>query len=52
METEAKWAFIAFFFLIGVPMVGFGIEKYQIHQCRVEAIKVAMDPDKISQVCK
>ena len=52
MNDDMKWMSLIFIFIVGIPLVGLGIEKYQIHQCRIEAIKVGMEPEKISQVCK
>ncbi len=52
MDTEMKWVAIAFMFLIGIPMVGMAFGEYQKGQCRVEAIKANMEPDKIDKVCK
>jgi hypothetical protein len=52
MNTDMKWFALAFMFIIGIPMVGFTFDQYQKNQCRIEAIKVGMDPDKIAQVCK
>jgi hypothetical protein len=52
MDTDMKWAALAFMFIIGIPMVGFTFDQYQKNQCRIEAIKVGMDTDKILQVCK
>ena len=52
MTDDMKWMSLIFVFIIAVPLIGFGVEKYQIHQCRIEAIKAGMGPDKISQVCR
>lgn len=52
MNSEMKWIALAFMFIIGIPMVGIAFEQYQRGQCRVEAIKANMEPDKIAQVCK
>ena len=52
MNSELKWAAVIFMFIIGIPMLGMAFEQYQRGQCRVEAIKANMDPDKIAQVCK
>jgi hypothetical protein len=52
MNTEMKWIALSFMFIIGIPMVGLALKEYQVSQCRIEAIRVNMDPDKISQVCK
>jgi hypothetical protein len=51
MNTDMKWAALAFFFVMGVPFAGLALSEYQKSQCRIEAIKAGMDPDKISQVC-
>jgi hypothetical protein len=47
-----KWAALAFAFIIGIPMCGMAFSEYQKGQCRVEAIRANMEPDKIAQVCK
>jgi hypothetical protein len=52
MDTDMKWAALAFFFVLGVPMTGLALKEYNIHQCRVEGIRANMEPDKIAQVCK
>jgi hypothetical protein len=52
MNTDMKWAALAFMFVIGIPMVGLAFSEYQKGQCRVEAIKASREPEKISQVCK
>jgi hypothetical protein len=52
MTDDMKWISLIFIFVLGIPLVGLGIEKYQIHQCRIEAIKANMEAEKISQVCK
>jgi hypothetical protein len=51
MNDDMKWAALAFIFVLGIPMVGLALTEYQKSQCRIEAIKAGMDPDKISQVC-
>jgi hypothetical protein len=51
MNTDMKWAALAFFFVLGIPFVGLGLKEYQASQCRIEAIKASMEPEKISQVC-
>jgi hypothetical protein len=52
MNTDAKWFVILIIAFIAVPIAGFGLRDYQKGQCRIEAIKVGMDADKIGQVCK
>ena len=52
MNNDMKWAALAFFFVLGVPMAGLALSEYQKNQCRMEAIKTGMDPDKIAQVCR
>lgn len=52
MNSDMKWAGLAFLFIIGVPMLGVAFSEYQKGQCRVEAIRANMEPDKIAQVCK
>jgi hypothetical protein len=52
MNTDMKWAALAFFFVLGVPMAGLALKEYQPSQCRIEAIRANMDADKIVQVCK
>jgi hypothetical protein len=52
MNTDMKWAALAFFFVLGVPMAGLALKEYQSSQCRIEAIRANMDADKIVQVCK
>jgi hypothetical protein len=51
MNTDMKWAALAFMFIIGIPMVGLAFSEYQKGQCRTEAIRAGMEPDKIVQVC-
>ena len=52
MNADMKWAALTFLFVIGVPMAGLALEQYQKNQCRIEAIKANMEPDKIAQVCR
>jgi hypothetical protein len=52
MNTDMKWAALAFVFIIGIPMMGLAFSEYQKGQCRVEAIRANMDVDKITQVCR
>jgi hypothetical protein len=52
MNNEMKWVALAFMFIIGIPMVGLALTEYQKSQCRIEAIRANMEPEKISQVCK
>jgi hypothetical protein len=52
MNTDMKWAALAFMFVIGLPMVGLALSEYQKGQCRTEAIRANWDADKIVQVCK
>jgi hypothetical protein len=52
MDTDMKWYAIVMIFIIGLPMAGLALKEYQLSQCRIEAIKVGMDTDKILQVCK
>jgi hypothetical protein len=52
MNTDMKWAALAFFFVLGIPFAGLALKEYQLGQCRIEAIKVNMEADKILQVCK
>lgn len=52
MNDDMKWMALAFMFIIGVPMAGLALKEYQSSQCRVEAIRANMEPDKIAQVCK
>ena len=52
MNTDMKWMTLAFMFIIGIPMLGLGWGEYQKGQCRTEAIRAGMEPEKIVQVCK
>jgi len=52
MNDDMKWAALAFFFVLGIPMVGLAFSEYQKGQCRVEAIRVSMPADEIAKVCK
>lgn len=52
MNTEMKWVALVFIFVFGTPMAGMALNEYHKTQCRIEAIKAGMDPDKITQVCK
>jgi hypothetical protein len=52
MNTDMKWLALAFMFILGLPLVGLALEQYNRGQCRIEAIKANMEPDKIGQVCK
>jgi hypothetical protein len=51
MDTDMKWAALAFFFVLGIPFAGLGLKEYQASQCRIEAIRANMDAEKIVQVC-
>jgi hypothetical protein len=52
MNTDMKWYAIVMIAIIGIPMAGMALDQYQKHQCRIEAIKVNMEAEKISQICK
>ncbi len=52
MNTDMKWYAIAMIAIIGIPMAGLALNEYQKSQCRIEAIKANMEPDKIEKVCK
>ena len=52
MNTDMKWYAIVMIAIIGIPMAGLGLKEYQTGQCRIEAIRVGMDAEKIAQVCK
>ena len=52
MDSDMKWFMILMGMIIVLPLLGLGVEKYQINQCRIEAIKNNLEPDKIAQVCK
>ena len=52
MNTDMKWAALAFMFIIGIPMAGLALEQYNRCQCRIEAIRVNMPADEITKVCK
>ena len=52
MNTDMKWFAIVMIFFIGIPLSGLALSEYQKNQCRMEAIKSGMDPDKIAQVCR
>ena len=52
MNTDMKWAALAFMFIIGIPMAGLALEQYNRGQCRIEAIRVNMPADEITKVCK
>ena len=52
MDNDMKWFALVMIALIGIPMVGFGLERYQIHQCKMEAIHANWEVDKIAQVCR
>lgn len=52
MGTDMKWPALAFMFILSLPLVGLVLEQYNRGQCRIEAIRVNMEADKIAQVCK
>ena len=52
MDSDMKWAALAFMFIIGIPMIGLGFDQYHKSQCRIEAIKANMPADEIAKVCK
>jgi hypothetical protein len=52
MNTDMKWFAIVMIAIIIIPMTGVALHEYQQGQCRIEAIKVGMEADKIAQVCK
>ena len=51
MNTDMKWYAVVMISIIGFPMAGLSLNEYQKNQCRIEAIKAGMEPEKISQVC-
>jgi hypothetical protein len=52
MNTDMKWYAIVMISIIGIPLAGLALKEYQLGQCRIEAIRVNMEADKIAQVCK
>jgi len=52
MDSDMKWAALAFMFIIGIPMIGLGVDQYNKSQCRIEAIRANMPADEIAKVCK
>jgi hypothetical protein len=52
MNTDMKWAALAFFFVLGIPFAGLALDQYQKGQCRIEAIRAGMPADEIAKVCK
>ena len=52
MDTDMKWITLLFMIIIGVPILGMGLERYQTHRCRIEAIHANYDAEKIAQVCR
>ena len=52
MNTDMKWFALVMIAIIVLPMGGLALEQYNKGQCRIEAIKAGMEPDKIGQVCK
>ncbi len=52
MNQDMKWYALIMISIIAVPMCGMALSEYHKGQCRIEAIKVNMDPEKIVQVCK
>ena len=52
MNTDMKWFAIVMIFFIGSPLTGLALSEYQKSQCRIEAIRANMEPDKIAQVCR
>ena len=37
MNTDMKWAALAFMFILGLPLVGLALEQYNRGQCRTAA---------------
>lgn len=52
MNTDTKWFVILMIVFISMPLMAFALRDYRLGQCRIEAIKTNMEPEKISQVCK
>jgi hypothetical protein len=52
MNTDTKWFVILMIVFISMPLIAFALRDYRLGQCRIEAIKVHMDTEKISQVLK
>ena len=48
MEGLIVIAMMVIFSILGI---GMGVQNYQDKQCRIEAIKAGVEPDKISQAC-
>lgn len=52
MDSDVKWFVILMAVVMGVPLIGLGIERYQLGQCRMEAIRAHMPAEQIEKVCK
>ena len=50
-NAEFKLMVLLVFALIVVPFAGFGINEFQVKQCRIEAIKAGVEADKINMAC-
>jgi hypothetical protein len=49
---EIKWITIMVVGVLGSISIGTTIDRYADKQCRIEAIKAHVDPDKISLACE
>ena len=51
MTTETKWIMIGLALMMFSAFGGVALEQYSKSQCRIEAIKVGVEADKINTAC-
>ena len=52
MDYDMKWFVLVILVFMGFPMIGLGLDHYQKHQCRMEAIRANMPVEQIERLCK
>lgn len=52
MDTDMKWFMILLMAIIVLPMIGLGVQQYEVHQCRMEGIRANWPAENIEKVCK
>lgn len=49
---EIKWIVIGVVCVFACMSIGMGLQQYENHQCRMEAIKALVSPEAIPNLCK
>lgn len=52
MNDDMKWFAFVLIAVVGFPMLGMAIEKYQLNQCRIAYAATNHTAEEIYKVCK